>query len=271
MGSSRPGPTCTSRGDFIDAGTATSALSPLPGPVCAESDTRGPEPLQRALSAFEAEAVNFARRFIPDHTVRQQYVAKIRQMSDSILDEVRRGLITAEQGQSLAHQLRNEILATTRGASSDVGRAWAEALKAQGRTLAELQERYAAQLFRRAFDTLNEAERNQVFLRIIEASGRARPSVLVTSTRLARLSRSLLFVTAAIAVYEVTTSDNPGREAVKQGSVVGAGLAGGALAGAAATGLVCGPGAPVCVGLIVFIGGGLAAVGMDIGFDHFFR
>ena len=124
MGSSRPGPTCTSRGDYIDSGTASTALSPLPGPVCAESDTRGPEPLQRALSAFEAEAVNFARRFIPDHTLRQQYVARIRQMSDSILDEVRRGLITAEQGQSLAHQLRNEILATTRGASSDVGRAW---------------------------------------------------------------------------------------------------------------------------------------------------
>ena len=271
MGSSRPGPTCTTRGDFIDSGTAGVILSPLPGPVCAETDTRGPEPLQRALSAFEAEAVNFARRFIPDHSLRQQYIAKVKQMSDAVLDDVRRGVISAEQGQSLANQLRNEILATTRGASSDVGRAWAEALKAQGRTLAELQERYATQLFRRSFETLSETERNRVFLAIIEASGRARPSVLATSTRLVRLSRGLLFGTAAIAVYQVSTAEDPGREAVKQGTVVGAGLAGGALAGAAATGLICGPGAPVCVGIIVFIGGGLAAVGADIGFDHFFR
>ena len=271
MGSSRPGPTCTTRGDFIDSGTAGVILSPLPGPVCAETDTRGPEPLQRALSAFEAEAVNFARRFIPDHSLRQQYIARVKQISDAVLDDVRRGVISAEQGQSLANQLRNEILATTRGASSDVGRAWAEALKAQGRTLAELQERYAMQLFRRGFETLSETERNRVFLAIIEASGRARPTVLVTSTRLVRLSRGLLFVTAAIAVYQVSTAEDPGREAVKQGTVVGAGLAGGALAGAAATGLICGPGAPVCVGIIVFIGGGLAAVGADIGFDHFFR
>ena len=271
MGSTRPGPMCMTNGDYIDEGTTCSNMSPLPGPVCSEwSDPVRSGPLHLSLSAFEAEAVNFAARFIPDHALRVQYIARIKQMAAAILDDVRRGTITTEEGQSLANQLRNEILATTRGASSDIGRAWAEALKAQGRTLLELQERYAAQLFKRGFDTLSEAERNEVFLAIIEASGRARPSVLIASARLARLSRGLLFVTAAIAVYQVATSDRPGREAVKQGTVVGAGLAGGALAGAAATGLICGPGAPVCVGIIVFIGGGLAALGVDVGFDHFF-
>jgi len=271
MGSSRAGPMCTARGDYIDEGTTCSSLTPLPGPVCLELSARTPEPLERALEAFEVEAANFALRFIPDHALRVQYISKVREMADAILADVRRGVITAEQGQRLAHQLREEIIKTTRGASSDVGRAWAEMLKAQGKTLLELQEKYAQNLFKRGFETLGEAERNEVFLAIIEASGRARPSVLVTSVRLAKLSRALLFVTAAIAVYEVATSDRPEREAVKQGTVIGVGLGGGALAGAAATGLICGPGAPVCVGIIVFIGGGLAAFGADVGFDHFFR
>jgi hypothetical protein len=192
-------------------------------------------------------------------------------LADAILEDVRRGAITAEEAQRLANQLRNEILATARGASSDIGRAWAQSLKAQGKTLVELQERYAAQLFKRGFQTLTETERNQVFLAIVEASGRARPSVLVTSARLARLSRGLLFVTAAIAVFEVSISDDPQKEALRQGTVVGSGLAGGALAGMAATGLLCGPGAPVCVGLIVFVGGGLAAFGAELAFDHWFK
>ena len=271
MGANRPGPTCTTHGDYVDDGTRSTSLSPPPGPVCAERPTSAiPDSLQQAIALFQAEAVNFATRFIPDHAVRQQYIARTRQMADAILDDVRRGVVTAEAGQRLAHQLRNEILTTARGASSDVGRAWAQALKAQGRTLAELQERYALQLFKRGFATLTEAERNQVFLAIIDASGRARPSVLVASARLARLSRGLLFVTAALAVFEVTTADDPGREAIKQGAVIGSGLAGGALAGAAATGFLCGPGAPVCVGLIIFVGGGLAALGAESAVDKWF-
>jgi hypothetical protein len=222
------------------------------------------------LTLFETEAIGFAMRFIPDHAVRVQYIAKTGQLAGAILDDVRAGVITAEEGQRLAHQLRNEVLATARGASSDVGRAWVQSLKAQGKTLLELQERYAARLFNRGFETLAEAERNQVYLAIIEASGRARPSVLATSARLARLSRGLLFVTAALAVFDVATAEDPGREAIKQGVVVGAGVGGGALAGAAATGLLCGPGAPVCVGLIVFVGGGLAAFGAESVFDSLF-
>jgi hypothetical protein len=277
MGANRPGPMCTTRGDYVDEGTACAYLTPSPGPASTERRlTVVPSPLREALSLFEAESAIFASRFIPDHAVRKQYILKTRQMADTILDEVRRGAITAEEGQRLAQQLRNELMATMRGATSDIGRAWAESLKKSGRTLLELQEHYAARLFKRGFDTLAEAERNQVYLAIIEASGRARPSVLVTSARLARLSRGLLFVTAALAVFDVTTAEDPGREAVKQGAVIGAGLLGAAGAGAlastaagvAATSLLCGPAAPVCVGLIVFVGGGLVAFGAESAFDH---
>jgi len=45
-------------------------------------------------------------------------------------------------------------------------------------------------------------------------------------------------------------------------AVTGAGIAGG-IAGGALAGLACGPGAPVCVTVGVFVGGALAAFGVD--------
>ena len=59
-----------------------------------------------------------------------------------------------------------------------------------------------------------------------------------------------------------------GREAVRQGVGIGAGV-GGSIAGGAIARLVCGPGAPICVGALV---GCIAfAVGVDITFDWLWR
>jgi hypothetical protein len=66
----------------------------------------------------------------------------------------------------------------------------------------------------------------------------------------------------AIAVYNVATADDMGRQVVKEGATAGAGILGG-MAGGAAAGLVCGPGAPVCVAVGIFAGGALAAFGAD--------
>jgi hypothetical protein len=271
MGSQRPGPMCTTNGDYIDDGTMCRGLSPNAGPVCIETRGAPPSPsLDRAMRSFESDAVNFAVRFIPDNAVRQQYVEKIRRMADDLLDAVKRGEMTAKEAQQLAHQLRNEIMETARGASSDVGRAWAEALKRTGRTLSDLQEAYAQRLFGRGFGALAEAEQNEVFLAVINASGRARPSVLIRSVRFARFAKGLLYVTVAFAVSHVATAEDPGRAVAKEVVVVGAGVGGAALAGLA-TSVVCGPGAPVCAALLVFVGGGLAAFGSDYAFDWAFH
>ena len=45
-------------------------------------------------------------------------------------------------------------------------------------------------------------------------------------------------------------------------AVTGGGIAGG-VAGGAVAGLACGPGAPVCVTVGAFVGGALAAFGID--------
>jgi hypothetical protein len=259
---------CTTWGDYIDGETNSLTLNLPPGPYCLESRADPvPEDLQRAIDDFESETINFATRFIADHAERLRYQAQIGKMSQEILDKVQRGEITADDGQRFAQRLRDEIRSTSRGATSDVGRAWAQLLEREGPDLIALQKKYAQRLFKREFDTLSETEQGDVFLEIVKASGRAEPSVVVRSLALARLSRGLLFVTAAIAVYQVATSDRPGREGVKQESVMGAGVAGAALGGTVG-GLACGPGAPVCVGLFVFVAGGAAAFGVDVEFDR---
>jgi hypothetical protein len=267
------GPVCTADGDYVDSGTTSLTLNQPPGPVCIAgvpdpSPDSVPEPLRRTLDDFESTAVNFASRFIPDNEARQRYMRQIKEMSESVLEDFRAGNISAADAATLANRLRNEIMETTRNASSDVGAAYAVKLKAKGRTMVELQDKYASELFSRSFSELTEAEQGQVYLQIVEASGRADPAIFVKSAKLAKLSKGLLFVTVAVAVYQVATSDRPGRETVKQGAVIGAGAAGASAAGVlAATGLLCGPGAPVCVGIIVFVGGALTAYGTDALFD----
>ena len=80
------------------------------------------------------------------------------------------------------------------------------------------------------------------------------------------MGRGLIFVSVAFAVYNVATAENKGRQVVKEGATAGAGVLGG-MAGGAVAGLACGPGAPVCVGVGIFVGGAIAALGADVTFD----
>src|SRR5262245_31702841 len=102
----KPGPRCTTRGDYIDEGTSSPWATPLPGPFCAVG-TPDPEPdyLRKALEEFESTGVNFASRFIPDHALRLRYIEKIRDMSEAILREFREGKVTAEDAAELANRL----------------------------------------------------------------------------------------------------------------------------------------------------------------------
>jgi hypothetical protein len=85
-------------------------------------------------------------------------------------------------------------------------------------------------------------------------------------TRLSRVGRGLLVTTLACAVYNVATSEDKPRAATREGMAIGGGFIGGAVGGAVA-GMACGPGAPICVTLGVFVGGALGALGADLSFD----
>lgn len=77
-----------------------------------------------------------------------------------------------------------------------------------------------------------------------------------------RAGRSLIVLSLAISVYTVATAEDKVDAAAQEASVAGAGVAGG-IAGGALAGLACGPGAPVCVSVGAFVGGALAAFGVD--------
>ncbi|MFB6327619.1 hypothetical protein ACE8EZ_16170 [Pantoea deleyi] len=76
--------------------------------------------------------------------------------------------------------------------------------------------------------------------------------------KLSRAAKGLIVLSVGVAMYEIYTSDNIVSETGRQFAINGAGIAGG-WAGGTIAGLMCGPGAPVCVLLGGFVGGALAA------------
>jgi hypothetical protein len=222
--------------------------------------------LELAVTTLNSEAVNFGSRFIRDGKVRAGYVEEVRRYSQQILAEVHSGRLSPGDAARQANEVRNEIMEAARLKSSDIGRAKAQALKQVGKSLGELQEHYATALYKRPFAQLAKQQKNTVYLEIVVASGRTNPKVSVGATRLTRVGKGLVFVSLGVSVYNIATAENTGQAVAKEGVTLGAGFAGAALGGAVA-GLACGPGAPVCSTIGVFVGGALFALGSDVTFD----
>jgi hypothetical protein len=221
--------------------------------------------LAGALDALQATAAAFANACIRDARVRAQYVRDVRAVSDEFRGLVRAGRTTAREAAVEVNRLRNTILDASRLASSPMGRAYATRLKAHGLTLAQLEARYARELFRRAFGALDEAEQAAVYLHIVEASGRARPAVVAAAQRVGRVGRRLGVVAVAVAAYEVANAEDRPLEAARQGVLAGAGIAGSLAVGGGAVALgVCAATAPVCVAVAAFAGAVLFAEGADL-------
>src|SRR3954451_20400840 len=137
--------------------------------------------LREALGAFESTAANFAARFIPDARVRANYVSQAQAASREIEAQVLSGAKTAEEGARQAAEMRNALLDAGRLNSSDIGRAVAEAEKAAGLSIEQLQAKYAARLFGRKFAELAAAEQDAVFLEIVKGAGRPNPRFTVAA------------------------------------------------------------------------------------------
>jgi hypothetical protein len=222
--------------------------------------------MESALSLLKAETVNFGYRYINDSGVRRSYIRQAEFLAETIRWEFECGRLSPRDAARYANQIRNEVMESTRLDTTDVGLAKAQKLKPIGETLGSLEDRYSRKLFNREFSTLSQGEKNRVWLEIVDSSGRPRPQVNASNMRAARAGRALVFISIAIAVYNVATADDTGRQIVKEGVTAGAGVMGG-MAGGALAGLACGPASPVCVTIGVFVGGVMAAVGADAGFD----
>lgn len=244
-----------------DEGTMCRAQSATPGYIgglsCNVKDDRE---FEYELRILTSEIVNFASRFVQDSSVRLEYLTRAKAFSEKLVTAVKNGNMTAGEAARRAHSMRESLLKVARLKSSDVGRAIAESLKATGLTLVEAQEKYALKRFGKAFSQLLDSQKGKVYMDIVEASGRARPSVSRAALRWGRVGKGLLVLSIGLVVYDIYTAEDKAKAVATGGASLGGGVLGGA-AGGAAAGLVCGPGAPICSGVGIFIGAGLVALG----------
>jgi len=219
---------------------------------------------ESSIRALEAEIANVGAHLVIDSEARQAYVRLTKALADDLRTQASSGKITWLQAASQAQETRNAIMEIIRGRSTPVGRAMAEQLKREGKTLNELIARKAQQLHGpgASFNRLTATQQNAVYSEIVKSAGKSNPRVSVTMRTLSRAGRGLIVLSIALSVYTISTADNKANAAGREIAVTGAGIGGG-IAGGALAGLACGPGAPVCVTVGAFVGGALAAFGMD--------
>jgi hypothetical protein len=108
---------------------------------------------------------------------------------------------------------------------------------------------------------IHTAQKSKVYYAVIESSGRDRAKFTAGTRKLRILGKVGVLITAALAVHSVAIADNKPKETVRQGAIIGGGMAGGLGAGLAVSSL-CGPGFVICAVAVVLIGsvaGGYAA------------
>jgi len=227
--------------------------------------------LDRAIEQMQATAYNFAAAAISDSRVRLQYERDLKAMATEIKEAVRTGKMSANEGATLANNMRNSIMDLLRTRTSPLGLAFAKELKAQGKTLSELMEHYAGKLFKQPMSLLNEAQQTAVCQEIVQAAGRSNPKVNALLAQAGKIGRRVYLVSLTVGVYEIYEAENKPREISRQGVLMGTGIAGGWAAGAGAVALgACAATAPVCIGIAVLAGGILASFGADLAFDSIY-
>lgn len=224
--------------------------------------------LQQAIDSFEAAATRFSLDYIKDANARQAYMTNIKRISDEVKAEVASGKMTVKEGAEFCQEMRNKIMEEARAVSSAQGLAKAESLKKDGATLEALLDKYAEKLFNKKFSQLDTAQKNKVYYSIIEASGRDNAKVTAGTRRMRIIGKVGLLVTAALAVHSIAIADNKPKEGIRQGAIIGGGVAGGLLAGLAVSTL-CGPGAPICAIAVVLLGSIAGGYAAEETVDHF--
>lgn len=221
--------------------------------------------LQKALDALQSTAQNFAASCIRDASVRMQYLRDIAAASAEFRQAVASGSMEASEAAQRVNLLRNQIMEFSRLRSSPTGRAYASSLKREGLTLGALTEKYARKFFQKPFGTLSPEKQARVYLEIVSSAGRPDPRIVELARLLGKVGQRIIFVSLAIATYEIYEAEDKPREISRQGTLAAASIAGGWGAGAGAVSIgVCAATAPVCVGAAALVGGLVSAFGADL-------
>jgi hypothetical protein len=227
-------------------------------------------PLDRALELMEGTALRFSLDAISDEKVRASYTRNINRMSQQTRDDVKAGKITAQEGVKFSHEMRNKIMMEHRKLTSTQGLAIVQRKKKEGKGLKTLLDMYAESLFQKGYDSLSEVEINKVHYTILESSGRDNAKFTTGTKKMLIMGKLGVLVTAALATYQILDAENKPKEAARQGMIVGAGAAGGILAGMGVS-AICGPAAPICAIAVVLAGtvaGGVAGEAVASSMDE---
>jgi hypothetical protein len=220
---------------------------------------------ESTIEALEAEIANLGAHVTIDSTARLHYAQQIKAMSNDLRAQVVNGRLTWKQAAEQAQETRNVIMELLRRRSTPVGRAFAEWLKPEGKGLNQLIGEKTVKLFGPSarFAELLPNQQSTVYAKIVESAGKSDPRVTAAMRRASPAGRGLLVLSLSLSIYNIATAEDEVAAGKREALVTGAGIAGG-IAGGAVAGLVCGPGAPACVSVGAFVGGALAAFGVDL-------
>jgi hypothetical protein len=224
--------------------------------------------LERALESFEGAALKFSSDLISDAKQRDNYNRNVRRVKAEVLDQVTSGNVSVKEAAEFCYEMRNKIMIEIRAKTSAQGVAIAEREKMVARTLEQLLDDKAIKRFGEKFAELDASKKNSVHYEIIESSARPSAKFNTRNQVLKVAGKVLIVVTVAYAAYEIVNAENKSKEAIRQGTVISAGLLGTMLASGAA-GVVCGPGAPICTIALLLAAGSSFGLTASIAVDFF--
>lgn len=153
----------------------------------------------------------------------------------------------------------------TRKITSDFGLSRARKIKPEGRTLSHMEDSTMAKLQKlerlepgKSFAELTPAQKNQVWLEIVESSGRDNAKDTELVGHLGKLGRGLAVFSGAVAAYNIYHAEDKVQQTVKEAGGFAGGYAGATYG--ASLGMVAGP---IGVGVGIVVGGALGALGGD--------
>jgi len=226
------------------------------------------ESLSQALESLEGAALKFSVDVISDAKQRDNYNRNVRRVKDEVLAQVKAGNVTVKEAAEFCYEARNKIMAQVRAKTSVHGLAVAQARKTIPAKLESILNEKSIGKYGGKFAALDAGRKKSIYYEIVESSARPATQFNTLNKALNVSGKVLVIVTIVYATYEVASADNKPKEAIKQGIMVGSGVAGTVLAGLAVA-TVCGPGAPFCAVGLMLAGGVASGWGASVATELF--
>ncbi len=124
-------------------------------------DTDGRDKFESAMNALQGDVSAAAARLSVDPRLRLEYSKRIKEMSSDLRAKANAGVISWDKAAREAQETRNLIMEMVRSRSTPLGRAMAERIKSEGKTLNELVAKKAKALFgpQANFNNLSEVQK----------------------------------------------------------------------------------------------------------------